>query len=65
MVGGEEDRANDRRHGITIVKDCPDEGVDADRKATETREITDRPRQDRISKRMVVRNVTVLHRGQG
>lgn len=65
MVEGEEDRANDRHRGITIVKDCPDEGVDADRKATETQEITDRPRQNRISKRMAVRNVKVLHRGQG
>lgn len=62
---GEENRASDRYHESTVVKDFLGEGDGADKKARGTQEVTGRPRDERISKRKMLRNVHVFHRGQG
>ena len=68
MVEGEENRANDRPYGSTTVKDWPDEGDDTEETKTErpeTQKVTDRPREDRISKRKVLRIVKYFREIKG
>lgn len=68
MVEGEENRANDRPYGSTTVKDWPDEGDDTEETKTErpeTQKVTDRPREDRILKRKVLRIVKYFREIKG
>lgn len=67
MVEGEKNRVRDRLHRSTTAKDGPDDGRGASQTQTEqpeTQRVTGRPRENRILKRKVLRNVKLPQKGQ-